>query len=75
MSRIVLIVAGTLMLAACGNMTPEQADRMAALGRSMQQYGYQQQVLSQPRPVYYQNAPGTVVYCGTDGLGHAHFCY
>ena len=74
MSRIALIVA-LLALTACGEQTPEQRARMFALGQSMSYQGAAWSAASQPvyaAPAY---APGTLRYCGTDGLGHAHFCY
>jgi hypothetical protein len=77
MSRLALIVA-LLAFTACGQMSPDQADRMAALGRSMQYQGNVWAAQSQPRyvyPAYPAYSPGTVRYCGTDGLGQPHFCY
>lgn len=74
MSRLALIVA-LLALTACGQMSPDQADRMAALGRSMQYQGNVWAAQSQPVYVYQQPTAGTLRYCGTDGLGQPHFCY
>jgi hypothetical protein len=74
MHRIVLLAAVALLLTAC-DQDPDRAARMAAFGRSMQAYGTQVSASSQPVYAYPTTAPGTVRYCGTDGMGNAWFCY
>jgi hypothetical protein len=75
MHRITLTVAALLLLAACGDQDPDRAARMAAFGRSLQTYGAQVSANSQPVYAYPTTAPGTLRYCGTDGMGNPWFCY
>jgi hypothetical protein len=76
MTRIALIAVALLALTACGEMTPEKRAAIGQLGASMTYSGAQIYAASQPQYVYYPAySPGAVRYCGTDGMGRAHFCY